>query len=74
VKIRKTAVRRQKLAEVLQICQQMVFPRSVQTHVHISFAKPVRGKDLGGEELMPAVVQIARGLLQDHIASLETIP
>lgn len=74
VKIRKTAVRRQKLAEVLQICQQMVFPRSVQTHVHISFAKPARGKDLGGEELMPAVVQIARRLLQDHMASLGTIP
>jgi 1-acyl-sn-glycerol-3-phosphate acyltransferase len=74
VKIRKTAVRRQKLAEVLQICQQMVFPRSVQIHVHISFAKPVRGKDLGGEELMPAVIQIARGLLQDHMASLGTFP
>jgi 1-acyl-sn-glycerol-3-phosphate acyltransferase len=74
IKIRKTAVRRQKLAEVMQICQQMVFPRSVQTHVHISFAKPIRGKDLGGEELMPAVIQMARRLLQDHTAYLGTTP
>jgi 1-acyl-sn-glycerol-3-phosphate acyltransferase len=69
VKIRKTAARRQKLAEVLQISQQVIFPRSLQTRVHISFAQPVKGKDLVDAELMPAVRQIARRLLEDHLAS-----
>ena len=72
VKIRKTAPRRQKLAEVLQISQQMVFPQSVRTRVHISFAKPVKGMDLAGDDLMPAVIRIARRLLEDHLASLKT--
>jgi 1-acyl-sn-glycerol-3-phosphate acyltransferase len=70
VKIRKSAARRQKLAEVLQISQQMIFPRSLQTKAHISFARPAKGKDLGDAELMPAVRQIARRLLEDHLASL----
>ncbi len=70
VRIRKTAARRQKLAEVLQISQQMIFPRSLQAKVHISFAKPVKGKDLADAELMPAVKRIARRLLEDHLASL----
>lgn len=70
VKIRKTAPRRQKLAEVLQISRQMVFPRGIQTNVHISFAKPVRGKDLADDEVMSTVIKIARRLLEDHMASL----
>jgi hypothetical protein len=72
VRIRKSAPRRQKLAEVLQISQQMVFPRRVHNNVHISFAKPVKGMDLGTEELMPAVIKIAHQLLKEHLASLTT--
>jgi hypothetical protein len=70
VRIRRTPARRQKLAEVLQLFQQVISPRSVRTHAHISFATPVAGKDLGGDELMPAVIRIARELLEDHLASL----
>jgi len=70
VKIRKDPARRQKLAEVLQLCQQMVFPRSVRTNVHISFSKPASGADLGGEKLMPSVIRIARELLEDHLAAI----
>jgi 1-acyl-sn-glycerol-3-phosphate acyltransferase len=69
VKIRKTAPRRQKLAEVLQICQQMLLPRTVRTDVHISFARPVRGKALAGVTPMTAVTEIARRLLQEHLAA-----
>jgi len=69
VKIRKTAPKRQKLAEFLQVSQQMVFPRSIQTNIHISFATPVKGMDLAEDELMPAVIKIARQLLEDHLAS-----
>lgn len=69
VRIRRTPARRQKLAEVLQLSRQMVFPRSVRTDAHISFAKPVTGMDLARGELMPAVIKIARELLEDHLAA-----
>jgi len=69
VRIRKTAPRKQKLAEVLQISQQMLFPRSVRTDVHISFARPVQGANLTAGEPMSAVIGIARGLLADHLAA-----
>jgi len=70
VRVRKTPARRQKLAEVLQLCRQVISPRGVRTDVHISFAKPVMGKNLGREELMPAVIKIAQELLEDHLAAL----
>jgi 1-acyl-sn-glycerol-3-phosphate acyltransferase len=69
VKIRRSPARRQKLAEVLQLSRQMVFARSARNHVHITFAEPVRGTDLTAEEVMPAVIRIARGLLEVHLAS-----
>jgi len=71
VKIQKTAAKRQKLAEFLQIIRQMAFARGDKTHVHISFAEPVRGMDLAGGETMSAVIDIARRLLKDHLESLE---
>jgi 1-acyl-sn-glycerol-3-phosphate acyltransferase len=70
VRVRKTAPRKQKLAEVLQICQQMLFPRTVRTDVHISFAAPVQGAALIGPEPMSAVVAIARRLLVEHMEAL----
>lgn len=69
VKIRRTAPRRQKLAAVLQICQQMLFPRSVRPDVHISFATPVQGTALVDGDPMAAVIGIARRLLGDHLAA-----
>lgn len=73
-RIRKSPARRQKLAEVLQLSQQMVFPRSVRTHVHISFARPIKGMDLAKQEVMPALVRITRRLLEDHLASWRIPP
>lgn len=70
VKVRKTAARRQKLAEVLQICQQMLFPRTVRTDVHISFARPLRGGELGARGQTAAVIGVARRLLEEHLRSL----
>ena len=74
VRIRKSPARRQKLAEVIQLSQQMVFPRSVRTHVHVSFAEPVKGGDLAKQEVMPALVRIARTLLEGHLASWRIPP
>jgi hypothetical protein len=73
-KIRKRAAERQKLAEVLQICRQMLFPRSVRNDIHISFAKAVGAMDLTGNDLMLAVIQMARRLLEDHLEFLKTVP
>lgn len=75
LKIRKTAPRRQKLAEVLQILQQMIFPSGIRTNVHVSFAKPIKASELSKGELMLSVITIARRLLDDHMASLNsTLP
>jgi hypothetical protein len=67
VRIRKTAAQRQKLAEVLQICQQMHSPRTVHIDVHISFAQPVRPAEGSPQELMPRVMGMASELLDDHL-------
>ena len=71
LKIRKTAPRRQKLAEVLQMIRQMIFPPRVRTNVHISFAKPIKATELVKGEWMPSVIQIACELLEDHMAFLK---
>lgn len=67
VRLRKTAPKRQKLAGVLQIVQQVAFPRSVRPNIHLSFGPPIQGIDLPGECLMPAVIENARRLLADHL-------
>ena len=69
VRIRKSPARRQKLAEVMQLSQQMLWPRSVRTHVHLSFAPVVQGMDSEQEEIMSALVRTAQSLLDEHLTS-----
>jgi hypothetical protein len=66
VRIRRQPYHRQKLAEFIQVIQQMLFPRSVTINVHLSFAAPVCGEDLLGGPVMPAIQQIAGRLLEEH--------
>jgi hypothetical protein len=73
VKLQKSAPKRQKLAGVMQIIQQIVFPRSVQPQMHLSFGTPVKGKDLPGDGMMPAVIDIARRLLADHLSYVRSL-
>ncbi|MCX6561600.1 MAG: lysophospholipid acyltransferase family protein [Candidatus Aminicenantes bacterium] len=70
VRIRKTNVRRQKLAEVLQILHQVLKPGSVRLRPHLSFAEPVRAGDLDACVLLPSVIDLARDLLAEHRAAL----
>jgi hypothetical protein len=70
LRIRKEAARRQKLAEVMQIVRQMLFPRSVRVDIHVSFGRPLEAMALTQDELMADIIRIARGLLDDHMASL----
>ena len=74
VKIRRNAPQRQKLAEFLQVSWQMVFPRSVQPKIHLSFSAPVEGRGLPRDRLMPAVVAMAERLLEDHSAAVRRMP
>ena len=72
-KIHKAPPKRQKMAEMLQICQQMVLPRSVQATAHISFAKPVRASDIPQGNIMPTVIQLGQQLLAEHVQRLVAV-
>lgn len=74
VRIRRNAPQRQKLAEFLQVSWQMVFPRSVQPKIHLSFSAPVEARKLPRDRLMPAVVAMAERLLEDHLAAVRRMP
>jgi 1-acyl-sn-glycerol-3-phosphate acyltransferase len=71
VRIRRSAPRRQKLAEVLQFIRQVTRPGSVRLDIRLSFAEPVEGADLIAKGTMPAVAAIARRLLADHMEALK---
>jgi hypothetical protein len=67
-RLRKMWYHQQKLGELLQIFQQLLFPKSIgPIDIHISFSKPVRLAELGGGEVMPAVIQRARLALAEHV-------
>lgn len=72
-KIRRSAPRRQKVAEVLQFIRQLSRPGSVKLNVRLSFADPVEGRELLAKDTMPAVIAMARGLLADHIRHLRAL-
>ncbi len=68
IKIRKKPFHQQKMAELFQILQQLVFPHSIgKIDVNISFARPVCSDELAGEKIMLAVIRLARQHLQEHI-------
>ena len=69
VKIRHQPFARQKLAEFLQVATQMIAPARVKVFPKLSFGKPLGLADLSNTALMPAVIQQARQLLQEHIAA-----
>ncbi len=72
-KIRRSAARRQKVAEVMQFIKQGLRPGSVKLNVRLSFAGPVEGRELLAKDVMPAVIEMARGLLADHIRHLRAL-
>jgi hypothetical protein len=70
LRIRRSAAQRQKLAEVLQIIWQVIFPAHVRPLIHLSFGVPLGPEDLPADGTMPAIVAAARTLLEDHLAAL----
>jgi len=67
IRLRRPLFARQKLAEFIQIMQQMVFPKSVHSEVHISLSKPLSQSDFVGERIMPAIIRAGQSLLAEHI-------
>jgi Acyltransferase len=70
VRLRRSATRRQKLAEALQFIRQVMRPGSVPLDIQISFGEPIEGADLIAKGTMPAVEAIARRVLADHMEAL----
>jgi hypothetical protein len=68
--IRRSAAQRQKLAEVLQIIGQVLFPERVRPVIHVSFGAPFGPADLPAGGAMPAIVEAAGRLLADHVAAV----
>jgi hypothetical protein len=73
-RIRRMPFHRQKMGELLQILQQMVFPHSIQLHPRASFAQPVCARELPPDGIMEDVIRRARQLLEEHVARFEGGP
>ena len=73
------AVKQRRIAEFMQIIQQMVFPHSLDIHPTVTFGEPLQVDQLAGEgmPLLDGIIQQARCLLEDHIQGFvepETAP
>jgi hypothetical protein len=66
-RIRHKSYERQKLAEFLQVIQQMVLPSTIHANVHVTFSKPMDFSNTIREEIMPEVIRVAGQMLDDHI-------
>ncbi len=73
-KTQKESFQRQKLAEFMQISQQLVLPRTVQTDVHISFAKAMRASDIPQGQIMPTLIATGQQLLEEHMQRMRRSP
>jgi len=70
VRLQRDPARRQKLAEFLQVATEMILPRLVRPRISLSFAEPVAAARLPAGGVGPAVVAIARRLLESHLTAV----
>ena len=76
-RLRRREAQRLKLAQVLQLLWQMVFPERVRPVIRVSFGAPLGPRDLPKDRVMPAIIGAEERLLDDHMASVRdatTIP
>lgn len=66
-RLRRAPYNRQKLAEALQIIDQMLHPGRCPVHMRVSFAAPLSAADLPEGRLMPSIIAAARDLLAEHM-------
>jgi hypothetical protein len=70
VRLRRRESHRLKLAQVLQLIWQMIFPKRVRPVIRVSFGAPLGPRDLPKDRIMPAIVGAEERLLDDHMASI----
>lgn len=70
VRLRRRESQRRKLAGVLQLVWQILFPERVRPLIHLSFGEPFGLADLPAGAAMPAIVEAAGRLLGDHMAAV----
>lgn len=72
-RIHRDAMDRRRLAEFMQVIQQLLRPRSVLPRARLSFSTPIAASQLlaesGAERLMPAIIRQARQLLASHLSA-----
>lgn len=77
VYLRRHPVAKRRLAEFLQVLQQLTFPRSVPAQARLHFAPPVLASQLmeeaSGRRLMPVIVERVRVLLQEQAAQADLL-
>jgi len=61
---------RQKLAEIIQVLQQMVLPLRPSVSARLSFGRPIRAIGKDARAVTHQVVETARQLLADHMATV----
>jgi hypothetical protein len=73
--LQKVYWKRQRLAELFQICQQLVLPGSLRTAPKITFGKVMTYSDLKKQSVtssvMPVIIDHAKKQLQDHITTFD---
>jgi hypothetical protein len=67
----RSAMDRRRLAEFLQIMQQLVWPDSIHAHVNLTFAPPVSSSELAAESnnqrMIVPIISRAQSLLATHL-------
>lgn len=68
-------LKQRKVAEFLQVIQQMIFPNSVDVSPSLTFSNPLTTDDLAcaGQGLLDGMKKHARILLEDHMAQGEKL-
>jgi hypothetical protein len=70
-RLRKEPRERQKLAEIIQVIQQMLMPRRTSVNARVSFGTPIPAGRLEGKDARSTteqVIKAARQLLSEHMA------
>jgi hypothetical protein len=71
VRLRKVEWQRRKLAEMLQVGQQIVRPKSEKLSPRLTFAPPISGEELqsaaGSKVMLPLLIARAQALLDQHM-------
>ena len=68
-------LKQRRVAEFLQVIQQMIFPNSVPVTPRLTFSNPLTTADLAsmGQGLLGGMIEHARCLLEDHLAQGEKL-